>query len=387
MKSDQIVAALERTGFPLEYRTAETFRKHGWATIANKYYLDDRSGEAREIDLLAYKTRQIEDLLFYSAIIVSCKKKNENAWALVTKPANLDNKNVNWYPIHTWTNDRALRYQLEQPSFGRELVSRLQRVAPTAWRHPQRTIFAFQELAEQAVPQRKNPTGSLSSTSGETTVKAMNDTAIFSALSSLMKAQAYEVGRLKDRKAAKAAYIFTLLSVHDGDMFDVRYEKSPIEVVPCVFHEHIAHYIIARDEQFSRINFVNSSALDEIVSELDKAHKAAGDEVKDKWTGFYSDIITDKNRLGVFLEDFRKRIFPFLKRRLPGHNGFESGDIDFEFNTKLKSLNITLAGLYSDAELQEINDDEGIGRIAANYLKKYFRYEGEFQFALEELPF
>lgn len=66
--------ALDRTGFPLEYQTQQLLRNHGWNVINSRYYLDDKTGSEREVDIVAYKTRPAEGVLCCTYLMISCKK-------------------------------------------------------------------------------------------------------------------------------------------------------------------------------------------------------------------------------------------------------------------------------------------------------------------------
>jgi hypothetical protein len=371
MDPKAVIEALQGTGFPLEHKTAEVFRSHGWAIITNKYYLEDRSGEAREIDIIAYKTKQIGRLLYYSAVIVSCKKKNGNAWAFLTRTAALENKNVDWFPVHTWTNDSALKHQFNEREFGKNLVQKIELCAPTIWRSPSRAVFAFQELAPQ-------PGGR---------VVAKNDSSIYGSLASLMKAQAYEVSRLDRRKSTKAAYIFTLLSVHEGQMFDVRYDSACPKVEDCEFREHIAHYIIGREEQFSRVNFVNIACLERIVSELDEAHNKLSEEVQEQWDNFYKDVMKSKERIAVFGDTFKRRLHLFAKRFHPKPEKFSPSDIEVSYNEKLNMVEIGFSDVDDERVIQAMNEDSHLGFMATAILKQVYKYDGEFRFVTDDSPF
>lgn len=54
---EDVPAALTVTGFVLENYVTTRFKANGWGVIASKYYIDDVDGRARELDLLAYKSR------------------------------------------------------------------------------------------------------------------------------------------------------------------------------------------------------------------------------------------------------------------------------------------------------------------------------------------
>ena len=40
-------------------------KRHNWHVMNNCYYIDDRTGMDREIDIVAYKVKDTKDVLFY----------------------------------------------------------------------------------------------------------------------------------------------------------------------------------------------------------------------------------------------------------------------------------------------------------------------------------
>jgi hypothetical protein len=80
---------------------------------------DDFEGSVREIDLLAYKASKAQPFSVYTTLLVSCKKNLSNAWALLARDINLKDPNSDWWPMHVWTNDKSLNYELSLPGQSR----------------------------------------------------------------------------------------------------------------------------------------------------------------------------------------------------------------------------------------------------------------------------
>lgn len=74
------IEAINKTGFDLEYRIQRILKHHNWHVMNNRYYVDDRAGTDREIDIVAYKVKYIENIVFYTYLIISCKKSFESNW-------------------------------------------------------------------------------------------------------------------------------------------------------------------------------------------------------------------------------------------------------------------------------------------------------------------
>ena len=106
---DKFRDAILKTGFPLEYRVASLFQRHGWQVIQNKYYIDDTAGVPREIDILAYRSVKRAETQIYTTVIVSCKKDEANAWGFCTKARQSVDRNIDRHPLHAWTNSKVLK--------------------------------------------------------------------------------------------------------------------------------------------------------------------------------------------------------------------------------------------------------------------------------------
>ncbi len=193
-------ANISKTGFVLEHKVSTILQKHGWTVINSKHYVDDVKGVSREIDIVAYKTRKQNGVQFYTTLIISCKKSEEHAWGLIARTKNPKDPNINWYPLHMWSNDKALNYMLTEPKskWRNNYIHSKPQLHESLFDTPFH-IFAFQQF------HKKNGT-------------VQNDKAIFESITSLMKAQAYEMDSLSKRKKTLSFYSFNLISVAETDL-------------------------------------------------------------------------------------------------------------------------------------------------------------------------
>ena len=99
---------IRKTGFVLEHDVSTALRKKKWTVISNKYYVDDNESTVHEIDLIAYKSTSVKHFRVYTALILSCKKNESNAWALLSRDIDRADPNKNWQPLHAWSNDKAV---------------------------------------------------------------------------------------------------------------------------------------------------------------------------------------------------------------------------------------------------------------------------------------
>lgn len=205
MDTDKYVNNIQKSGFFLEFNVADSFKKKGWSVINNKYYIDDLTETVREIDIVAYKTLKVRDVTVFTVLIVSCKKSEDNVWAMLTKDINWSDPNAEWRPMHWWSNHKALSYMLTNTEWRNkyfEIAS--ENSVGCAMCLPEVDIFAFQEMDAG-------------------TGKVKNDKAIYNSITSLMKAQAYEFSSLPKRKKNKVIYQFNLLSIIDADLIRLHF--------------------------------------------------------------------------------------------------------------------------------------------------------------------
>jgi hypothetical protein len=85
MELENFEKQIAKTGFPLEHKIGSLLRASGWTVINNRYYVDDQEQNVREIDLVAYKSRPVQDFRVCTTLIISCKKSEQNVWALLAR--------------------------------------------------------------------------------------------------------------------------------------------------------------------------------------------------------------------------------------------------------------------------------------------------------------
>ncbi len=112
MSDNKYANEIQKTGYVLESKVGDVLRSCGWTVISNKYYEDDFEGSVREIDLLAYKVSKVQHVNVYTTLLISCKKSDTDIWALLARKINLKDPNSDWWPLHAWSNDKAIKYEL-----------------------------------------------------------------------------------------------------------------------------------------------------------------------------------------------------------------------------------------------------------------------------------
>lgn len=361
--ADQIA----KTGFVLENRIAQELRAAKWTVISNRYYVDDAEESIREIDLVAYQVTKVRHLDIYTTLIISCKKNESNAWALLARDTDRKNPNYDWSPLHAWTNDKAVQYKLNDAGCPARYHLEVGDLGvERALSPPSVEVFAFQEMSKaNGSPQ--------------------NDKNIFAAVTSLMKAQAYEMGSLPQRKKTPAVYQFNLLSVVDTDLVRLDFKSKVIREVAIESEHYIARYIVRKKETFSRIRFLSAGAFSSQLPDYGRLHKANCTWFERECESFYVDLIKDSKKVDVFLEDFRKSVAWYLGLRVGqyAHSKVDGASISLYWSDKQQCLEVL--GPFGDAGSAFLNEDERSKAHIAKALKLHYRYEGPFTFS--DMPF
>lgn len=369
MPPDKFAEQIQKTGFVLENVIAQQLKAARWTVISNRYYVDDAEDSVREIDLVAYQVTRVQHFDVYTALLISCKKSESNAWALLCREIDLKDPNSNWQPLHAWSNDKAVSFQLARSESARkyhEAVSTLN--VGDALRTPAVEVFAFQEM-------------------NKTSGSPQNDKAIFSATTSLMKAQAYELGALPQRRTTPAVYQFNLISIVDSDLLRLYFDGASIESKPVDQEHYIARYIIKKQATFSRIRFMRANAFASLLPEYTALHRENCRWFASQCDEFYVDVLKDSKRSNVLIADFRKELrrdlmLAFILRKLPTP---DVDKINFYWSNKQEQLQIY--GPFGAAGAQAINDDPKVKEKIAAALKRVYRYTGKFEVDDDDVPF
>lgn len=365
MKHPPYAEEIKKTGFVLENRIAQTVKSGGWTVISNKYYVDDSEESVREIDLIAYKCTKVQHFDVYTTLIISCKKSDANAWALLARDINLKDPNSDWWPVHAWSNDKALNFKLSEPGKSRQYHKRATELGvKEALQDPTVEVFAYQEMDKK---------------SG----RPQNDKPIFSAITSLMKAQSYELTALPARKKKPSIYQFNLLSVVDTDLIRLMFSKDKISSSSIETEHYLARYIVRKRETFSRIRFITASAFSGVLEDYSRLHSANCKWFAEELTAFYEGLVQDSHRAKVLADDFKKRVQFSIATCLDCKYS-DVGDITISWDEKEKEVSVGV--LFDFPDIIKLNDSERVKDVAKKALKDIYRYGGEFSF-YEDIPF
>jgi hypothetical protein len=357
---------IAKTGFVLENQVAQHLKASGWTVISNKYYIDDLEENVREIDLVAYQVSKVKYFDLYTTVIISCKKSDANVWAFLTRDINLKDPNSDWWPLHAWSNDNVLSFQVRNQArryYEDTKASGVNIVVDT----PSVEVFAFQEMDKR--------TGS-----------PQNDKSVFQAITSLMKAQAYELTSLPIRKKRPAVYQFNLVSVVGTDLVHLDFRTDPPKATEVDWEHYVARYIVQKKESFARIQFVAAQRFAQILADYNRLHQSNCSWFQNVYDEFFEDVFEDIDRTELLIEDFKHELF-YLKRRVERGT---AKPVDFQYINlgwdASKSL-VTISVLADERVVNFVNsDEESIKRVRAA-LKSVYHYEGAFLFDDNYIPF
>jgi hypothetical protein len=363
--NEKYASNIKKTGFPLEFQVTRALQKHGWNVITSKYYVDDVQESVREIDLVSYKIAYHGKTKIYTALIISCKKNDENAWALLARTPNHTDPNIDWNPLHVWSNDKAVDYMHRLKDSKQKYQDHLlQNSLSFFMEKPKRHIFAFQEMDK---------------ISG----KPKNDKAIFDSITSLMKAQTYEMNVLPERKpnTSPSIYQFNLLNVVDTDLVCLDFTEDEISTESVLEETYVASYIVDKKHTFARIHFLNPEMLDQALERYNQLHKANVKFYKSLFEDFYKDALEDREKRNVFKNEFARSIAFIAEIYTDFEPGWiEEKDVILSWEKKDKTLKIHINGA-SKEKIETLNNETKVIQEASELLKQYYHYQGDFRFS------
>jgi hypothetical protein len=360
---------IRKTGFDLEHQVATALRAAGWTVISNRYYVDDQEDAVREMDLVAYRVKNVADFEVFTTLIISCKKSEKNVWALLARTRDRNDPNADWWPAHVWSNDQVSSFMANQPGWREEYHLRAGRLGvQRALAEPEVDIFAYQEMnRESGAPQ--------------------NDKPIFASVTSLMKAQSYELDALPQRKKTRAVYQFNLLAVVDADLLRLYFDGPRVVASAVSDEQYVARYIIKRKDTVARIHFVNIQALPTVLDDYARLHVANATIFGEDKEAFYRGAVSDPVRVALFAAEFNKAVDWTLnwriRRHSPGHAELEPVFVSWSEENQRVEISIGA----SDDAVRFLAGDREAREVVSDALKDLYRYEGPFEFVEDGIPF
>ncbi len=356
------------TGFELEFKVGCLLKDKGWSFISNRHYVDDVEQSVREIDILAYKHSKLEDVDVFTGLLISCKKSDDRVWALLTRDINIKDPNTNWFPYHGYSNHVAIKYQTDLPQWEDTYKSKCQKHGSKIVTIPGVEIFAFQEMDRK---------------SG----RVQNDKAIFSSISSLMKAQAYELDFLPKRLDGKnkTVYNLNLISVLAGDLIKIHFAPNKSPIASAIEKEtYVSKYILNNEQTTCRICFVTEAALPNLLDHYNALHDINCKIFNEELEEFYKDAMITGRKSSLLKDDFRSEIHRQLNRVLFANQLPEIDKADLDAWSGGKIVYIEVGD--DEGVVEFLNEHASAKEIAKAALQKVFKYSGEFTFTVS-IPF
>lgn len=362
-------SSIRRTGFFLEHHATIILRQRGWSVINNRYYIDDQSGTVREIDLVAYRARRVDHLWVYTVLLISCKKSETNAWALLSRPTHAEDPNTDRRPVHIWTNDDAVDWTLKNDNWKEAYFDLLiSEGVPQSVLNSAHDVFAFQEIHKERCT-------------------VQNDKAIFSSVTSLIKAQAYELGLLPNRKKEASVYQFNLVSLLDGDLvrLELTGEEDEIEETNIVEELYFFDYIVNKRRTTARIHFVRESSFHDALLAYERIFTSNTKFIRKLIEDFYQEVITNLSKRNALQPAFDKSVRSILSNTLLRYDVARKEYVKTEVEPASDG-EVRVHVLLKDGPSFEI--DTPIAReVVELALQSVYHFSGSFKIEADDIPF
>lgn len=352
----EIPKALEKTGFPLEFSVADDFRKAGWEVIGSRYYIDDFDGRARELDLVSYRIIKTDDIDICTVILISCKKDAENTWAFLSTEKPSEDANVDWEPVHHWTDFEPLSSYLSNSDWKVQYLHENNSIFDTVFRTT-RNIFASQLVSSDG----KSP---------------KNDKPIFDSITGLLKALDHEILALPNRmKGQKRIYLFTLATIVDAPMVDVQYKQNETKAIEIHRLSHLARFMVRKREVAALIHFVRKDKTGEFIQQMSLLADHNAEHIKSAVVKSFEAVRTNKK----VQEYFSKKLESRLKFRI--NRKIEELGIQDEMTKLQLSYTNNCLSIELDVESETantLNSHEPTRELVQKELAEIVRYKGKF---------
>lgn len=368
MDLSKFESQIAKTGFVLEHNILKKLKSNGWTIISNKYYIDDAEESIREIDLIAYKVKPIGSIQLYTTLVISCKKSESNCWSFLSRNINKKDPNKNFMPLHVWSNNKPSSYQMERSDFPKKYYDAAIKAGIKSVLKPEFDVFAFQEMDKQSGAPK-------------------NDKAIFSSITSVMKAQSYELNALPKRKKEHCIFQFSLLNVIDADLIKIDFEHATPKASSIDEITYISNYIINKKEDSSRIHFVAAESFEKILQDYNNLHSFNHEFLTGQYADFFRDAIKISQKRKVLEDDFFETIK--LKIQLEWFRNFkkfpEIKTCSLLWGKAENEIFISITTSDNDHSIDELSNMPKIKTIFAKALVDVYKYSGNFK--INDTPF
>lgn len=355
---------IPKTGFLLEYNVAEKFKNKNWDVITNKYYIDDISGIPREIDLLVTKTESYRGIDIKTSILISCKKSESDDFLFLTKLKDSGTTNITYYPKQYVGNER-LKYINAKEDLDFHVFTEINIL--NEYRELFATsseVFAFQQMSKS----NQSP---------------QNQKAIYSSVTSLVKALEYELGKSKSQGNKKVIHNFYLLSVCETTLFSGLVSTGNSVVVKKInYILYVNQYIVNGKEASYPMSFTTFDNLDSCIDKFDVLHTESSKSYKSLIELFFVKILTSFQDRREYMTrhklSYEKLFYKFISE--DDYEVLQTyGDISMNYS--LEENKITFVSLiFNKKVVDALKGNDRFIVILKNWFDVNFHFDGEFDF-------
>lgn len=367
-----LAEALSQTGFPFEHHIFQQAAKNGWTTIPNRLYVDAEEEKTREMDLLCYRAEKGPEVTTYTALLISCKARNDKPWVLMTRP--WPKQRPAWYsypPVPVWSNSKALDHEIRQPNWGLEYFDKAALAGLKDWATDSKEeVFALQEF--ECIKQER--------------FIAKGDSSLYSGVMSLLKALAYEVTALNERRShdrERLVYQFNLIQMLDGELYEASFGSGKPTVRSIDRYRYFARTMLNGKELSARIDFCTKDALDELLNDHLKVHKFNSSHFNEKRKLFFDGVLDQQSRLDALLSIFEPRMTAAYMMFESHQKKPEPNWISLQYREDEQQLVIYVdCDVFSD----KLNANEAFMSYVTKAVNEIYRYDGPIKID-NDIPF
>lgn len=368
--------ALNQTGFPFEHHVYQAVVGYGWNARSSRLYIDAQEKKVREMDLLCYRISKGREVTTCTALLISCKRRTEKPWVLLTR--RWPDRDRGWTvypPVAVCTNSTALNWEVQRSAWARDYFNLAEASGLKAWSaDSEREVFALQEFE------------AVKATGAQPRFAARGDSGLYEGAMTLLKALAYETTAVRERRGAakeQFVYQFNLVQLIDGDLFEANFDLIPPEVKRVSRYRYFARTMLEGKDFSARIEFCTREALVPLLNELSKLHEFNCGHFDDRIEDFYQKALLTGERRDALLPAFEKRLKP-LFQLFSGDEEEGEGWVRLEVPASMQPLKVLL--LAKESAVAKAASEAGFVRFVKKLLKEVFRYQGHFVIAADNEP-
>lgn len=104
---------ISKNGYPLEINTAKKFKKNDFHVSQSLFYKDLESGKYREIDVIAHKTFEFNNVSLNVSFVIECKKTTDKPW-IVFQNTEIINTKYKEFSVFASKNGQKLMKKIKE---------------------------------------------------------------------------------------------------------------------------------------------------------------------------------------------------------------------------------------------------------------------------------